>query len=374
MTSLFGFVSLASEELRNQGRIRHMLCSTTMRWMMGVGFAAIATTSVHAQSVAEFYKGKTVTILVGSDVGGGYDIYARLVGRHLGKHIPGNPIFVAQNMPSVASVAATNHIANIAPKDGTVIGAIQREIAMVQIVGSHQTRFKASELIWLGSLLSEPGVCGFSSRAGINSFDEVFKREVIMGSSGPNALEQYPSMFNNMLGAKFKIVKGYKATTDVALAIDRGEVNGICQSWSTFKQLHANALKAGTMKPMVQVALKADPEMTKLGLKNFMDYATPEHIQPGYTRESVQGYLDFQLSTTLMGRPYAISGEVPKDRAEALVKGFETMVSDPEFLEDAKRTKRDIDFVSGKDISEMIARLEKMPKSMVEKMDDVLKN
>lgn len=343
------------------------------RMLLAAGLAAAFAGPSQAQSVAEFYKGRNITMLVGSDVGGGYDIYARLVTRHLGRHIPGNPAFVAQNMPSVASIAATNHMVNIAPKDGTIIGAIQREIAMVQIVGTHQARFKASELIWLGSLLSEPGVCGFATRAGMKSFDEAFQREIIMGSSGPNALEHYPAMFNNMLGGRFRIVKGYKATTDVALAIERGEVNGICQSWSTFKQLHVKALADGSMKPMVQVALKPHPEMTALGLKNFMDYATPDRIQKGYTKESVMDFFNFQLSTSLMGRPYAIAGSVPKDRSDALVNGFEAMMKDPEFLADAARSKREIDFVSGKEIREIIAKMEKLPRSMIDRMDEVLK-
>lgn len=351
-----------------------MPSSRTMRALCAFAVAAVLSAPAAAQSVAEFYKGRNITMLVGSDVGGGYDIYARLVTRHLGRHIPGNPSFVAQNMPSVASVAATNHMVNVAPKDGTVIGAIQREIAMVQIVGTHQARFKASELIWLGSLLSEPGVCGLATRTGITSWDEVFKREVIVGSSGPNALEHYPSMFNNMLGAKFKIVKGYKSTGDVALAIERGEVNGICQSWSTFKQLHAKSLEAGTIKPMVQVALKPDPEMTKLGLKNFTDFATPERIQKGFTRESVEGFFNFQLASSLMGRPYALAPGVPADRAKALVDGFAAMVKDPEFLADANRSKREIDYVSGKEISDIIASMEKLPKDMIDRMDDVLKN
>lgn len=351
---------------------------TSLRLAAGVAAAlaasAVAGPGAGAQSVEEFYRGKTITMLVGSDVGGGYDTYARLVARHLGRQIPGNPGIVAQNMPSVASVAATNHMINVAPRDGTVIGAIQREIAMVQLAGTHGTKFKASDLLWLGSLLSEPGVCGFSSRSGVTAFEDVFRREVIMGSSGPNALEHYPSMFNNMLGAKFKIVKGYRSASDVGLAIERGEVNGMCQSWTTFKQLHANALANGTIKPMVQVALKPHPEMVALGLPNYTKFVTPERIQKGYTRDDVVDFFNFQLASSLMGRPYAISSAVPADRSAALIAAFNALVKDAEFIGDAAKSKREIEFVSGREITDIIKQMEKLPKDKLDRVDDVLKN
>lgn len=327
-----------------------------------------------AQSLEEFYKANRIVILVGADTGGGYDTYGRLLARHIGRHVPGQPTVIVQNMPSVASINATNHLVNIAPRDGTMIGHVQRELAMVQIVGNPGAKFKAQELIWLGSLLSEPGVCGIATRTSIKSFADVFEREFIMGSSGPAAVEHYPSMFNNLLGAKLRIVKGYKSMNDIGLAIERGEVGGMCQGWATFKQQHETALKSGAIRPLVQVALKPHPEMTALGVPMFTDFVTPERTAKGMTRQDVIETFNFQLSSTIMGRPFILAPGVPPDRAAALTRAFEAVSKDAEFLADAAKSKRDIEFTSGKEIADMINTIASLPRSRLEQMDEALKN
>lgn len=327
-----------------------------------------------AQTLEEFYKANRVVILVGADAGGGYDAYGRLLARHMGRHIPGTPNIIVQNMPSVASINATNHLVNIAPRDGTMIAHVQRELAVTQIVGNPGAKFKAQELIWLGSLLAEPGVCGIATRTGIKSFAEAFEREFIMGSSGPAAVEHYPSMFNNLLGAKLRIVKGYKSMNDIGLAIERGEVGGMCQGWATFKQQHENALKSGAIRPLVQVALKPHPEMTALGVPMFTDFVTPERIAKGLTRDDVIETFNFQLSSTLMGRPFVMAPGNPADRTAAMVKAFEAVAKDAEFLADAAKSKREIEFVSGKELTDMVNRIASLPRAKLDKMDEALKN
>lgn len=336
-------------------------------------FATVAIAPASSQSVADFYKGNRITIIVGSDVGGGYDVNGRLVGRHLGRHIPGQPSVIVQNMPSVASVVATNHIVNVAPKDGTVIGAVQREIAMVEILGQPGPKFKATELNWLGSLVSEPGVCGVATRTGIQSFADVFKREYIMGSSGPNVLEHYPTLFNKLLGAKFKIVRGYKSSTEISLAVERGEMEGVCQSWASFKENYARGLRDGTILPLVQVALKPHPEMQKLGIPVFSDFVTAERVQTGYTVEDVTDYFNLQLATTVMGRPYVMAPNVPADRVSAMRRAFEDMTRDPAFLDDADKLRRDIDLVTGPEIAAIVDKMARVPKEKIDKLGDILK-
>jgi tripartite-type tricarboxylate transporter receptor subunit TctC len=335
--------------------------------------AASHALSASAQSVTEFYKGNRVTILIGSGVGGGYDTYARLVARHIARLIPGNPTIISQNMPAAASVAATNHMVNVLPKDGTIIGALQREIAMVQILGQPGPKFKATELNWLGSLTSEPGVCAVATRTGIKSFGEVFTREVIAGSTGPNALEQYPSLFNKLLGAKIKIVRGYKSSVDVGLAIERNELNAVCQSWASFQKNHAKAIKDGAIAPVVQVALKPNADMTKLGVPMFSDFVTKDRTQPGYTVDDVMDFFNIQLSTTVLGRPYAMAPGVPADRLAAIRKAFLGLVEDDAFMADAKKLKRDIDMVTGDEISAIVRRVAAVPKEKMKKLDDILK-
>lgn len=335
---------------------------------------ALGAMPVCGQTLEEFYKANRVVILVGADAGGGYDAYGRLLARHLGRHIPGTPNIIVQNMPSVASINATNHLVNIAPRDGTMIAHVQRELAMVQIVGNPGTKFKAQDLIWLGSLLSEPGVCGIATSTGVTSFAEVFEREFIMGSSGPAAVEHYPSMFNNLLGAKLRIVKGYKSMNDIGLAIERGEISGMCQGWATFKQQHENAIKAGSFKPLVQVALKPHPEMTALGVPMFTEFITPERTPKGMTREDVIETFHFQLSTTIMGRPFVMAPGVPGDRAAAMAKAFEAVVKDAEFLADAAKSRRDIEFTSGRELTDMISKIASLPRARLDKMEEALKN
>lgn len=333
----------------------------------------VAATSSQAQSLADFYKGKRITIIVGSGAGGGYDTYGRLVARHLGKFIPGEPGFVVQNMPGVASINAVNHIVNIAPQDGTVIGAIQRDAAMVEILGKPGPQFKAAALNWLGNLVTEPGVCGIATRTGVKSLDDVFKREVVMGSSGPNALEHYPALFKNLLGAKFKVVRGYKSSTEVGLALERGEVEGVCQSAASFLSHHAANLKAGTVKPLVQVALKPHPEMQKLGIPMFTQYVTKERLRPGMTAEEVIDFFNLQLATTLLGRPYIVSSGVAPDRAKALRTSFTNMATSNEFKAEAAAQKREIDLVTGEELTALIKKLSAMPREKLAKLEDFLK-
>lgn len=326
-----------------------------------------------AQSIEDVYKGKNVTLVIGSGVGGGYDTYARLVARHIGQQIPGNPTIVPQNIVGVAAVAAANHLVNFAPKDGTVFAALQRDLPMVQIVGKPGPKFKATELVWLGSLTSEPGVCGIATRTGVTSFDQVFQREVFVGSTGPNALEHYPAIFNNLLGAKFKVVRGYKSSVDIGLAIERGELEGVCQSWASFKQNHRKNLAEGTMIPLVQVALKPQPDMEKLKVPMFTKFVTKERVQLGLSVEEVLDYFNLQLSSTLLGRPYAMAPGNPPERVATIKEAFAKMTKAAEFVAEADRMKRDIDFVPGEDLEAVIAKMAAVPKDKLAKMEDILK-
>lgn len=338
---------------------------------------AVAAIALHApasaQTPEEFYKANRLTIVVGSPPGGGYDSYARMLARHISRFIPGQPTVIVQNMPSVASITAANYVVNIAPKDGSVIGGVQREIATVQLTGGPGPQFVATELNWLGSLLSEPSLCAIATRTGVTSFDDVFKTPFAVGSTGPNGLEHHPALFNNLLGAKYKVVRGYKASADVALAVERRELDGICQSWATFKQHYGSMMQAGQIKPLVQVSLKRHPEMDALGLPMYSQFITPERIQSGYTRQDVVDYFELQLSSSVMGRPYIMAPGVPADRLAAMTQAFESFVKDTDVLADSSKSKREIEFVSGAEIKSIVARMAALPKGKLEKLEDVMK-
>ncbi|MEE2654776.1 MAG: hypothetical protein VX434_03380 [Pseudomonadota bacterium] len=332
---------------------------TSMVIGLALGFGAF---SASADEVANFYKGKRLTMLVGSGPGGGYDTYARLVSRHMGRHIPGNPTFITMNKTGAGSIIATNFMVNIAPKDGTIVGGVQRSIALVQLLGTSGVKFKSAELNWLGSLAKEAGVCGIATRAA-TSFDAVFQKQFTMGGAGQNATEWWPALFRNLMAAKFKLIRGYPGTPQIHMAIEKGELDGVCQSWASFEKIGKKMLKDGTIKPLVQVSLHPDPAMTKLGVPRLQEFITKDNLAKGQNLEDVKLFFKLTVVPPLMGRPFAMAPGIPKARADAMKKAFIDMTKDPKFLADAKRLKRDIEVVTGDEIQGIIAELAKTPKS-----------
>ncbi len=349
-----------------------------MKLMKYVGLIALAgavfaTGSANADPVADFYKGKRLQMLVGSSPGGGYDTYARLVTRHLGRHIPGNPRWVVKNMPGAGGIIVTNFLANVAPQDGTVIAMMQRNVALVQIMGTKGPRFKAQELNWIGSLANEAGVCAVDKRTGVTSFEDLFTRSVLMGGTGPNDLEIQPAMMNNMLGTKFQLVKGYPSTPPVHLAIERGEVEGVCQSWSSFKAISGAYYRDGNMIPIIQHGLKPHPELTKLGVPMITKFITAEHVVAGFTVDQVKGIFGLTYAAKTMGRPFAMGPGVPAKRIKAIRTAFNAMAKDAKFLADAKKQRRDIDLVTGDEIQKIVNNMAATPKADLKLLEEVQK-
>jgi tripartite-type tricarboxylate transporter receptor subunit TctC len=316
-----------------------------------------------ADDVASFYKGKRLKMIVGSGPGGGYDTYARLMARHIGRHIPGNPTFITQNKNGAGSIIATNYIVNVAPKDGTIVGGLQRSLALVTLLGRKGPKFKAEDLNWLGSLAKEAGVCALATRTGATSLDAIFKTQFSMGGAGPNSTEFWPALFNNLMAAKFKLIRGYPGTPQIHLAIARGELDGVCQSWASFSVQAKSMLKNGTITPLVQVSLHPDTEMTKLGVPMLQDFLTKDNLAKGQSLEDVRLFFRLTVIPPVMGRPFAMAPGVPKARIDAMRKAFIDTTKDPLFLEDAKRLKRDIEVVTGEEIQNIIADIAKTPKA-----------
>lgn len=337
-----------------------------------IGFGATAGSAI-ADEVKEFYEGKRLKIIVGSGAGGGYDVYARLVGRHMGNHIPGNPSIIVQNMTGAGGIIGANFVANAAPKDGTIIGGLQRSVALVQLMGQKGPKFKAAELNWLGSLAKEAGVCAISSRTGVTTFDGLFKKEYSFGGTGPNSTEFWPALFRNTMGAKIKLIRGYPATPQIHLAVERGELDGVCQSWASFSEQARAMLKAGTIKPLVQVSLHPDKQMTALGVPLLSEVLTKENLAKGVSLEDAQLYFRLTVIPPVMGRPFAMAPGIPKARAAAMKKAFIDMANDPKFLADAKRSKRDIELVTGAEIQKILADLSDTPQEKLAALGDHFK-
>lgn len=359
--------------INNFSTEKHMMRSSIFLAAALAVTGGLAPVSASADALADFYKGKRIQIIVGSGPGGGYDTYARLLTRHMGRHIPGNPGFLVKNMEGAGSIVATNFVANVAPKDGTVIAGIQRNAAMVEIMGQKGPQFKAGELNWLGSLANEAGACAIAKRTGIQSFDDVFKRVFVMGATGPNDTEINPALMNNTLGSKFKLIKGYPSTPPVHLAIARGEVDGICQSWASLSEQGAPGLKSGELIPIVQLSLKPVPELSAKGVPLIFDYIKEGNLAPGMTVDEVQNYFRLMMGVRVMGRPFAMAPGVPEDRVKAMRAAFVATAEDEKFKAEAAKQRRDVELVTGEEIQEIVAGMAKTPKDQLAKLDDLLK-
>ncbi len=347
-----------------------------IRTITSVAAAAVAGSfaimPATADPVADFYKGKRIEMIVGSGPGGGYDVYARMLTRHMGRHIPGNPGFVTRNMEGAGSIVATNFVANVAPKDGTVIGGIQRNAAMIEIMGQSGPQFKSQELHWLGSLANEAGACGIAKRTGITSFDEVLKRELLFGGTGPNDTEINPALINNLLGGKIKLIKGYPSTPPVHLAIQRGEVDGICQSWASLSEQGGPRIKSGDFIPVVQLTIKPVDELTKMGVPVIFDFVKPENLPAGMSVEEATNYFELVMGVRVMGRPFVVAPAVPADRVKALRAAFSATAKDKAFLDEATKMRRDVDLVTGDEVQAIVAKMAATPKERLARLDDLL--
>ena len=322
-----------------------------------------ASTAFAQDPTADFYKkNNTIRLLVGSEAGGGYDGYSRLLARHLGRFIPGNPTIVVQNMPGAGGIVAANYLYNAAPKDGTAMAQVQRLVPFVQIMGEPGPQFETAKFNWLGSLASEVTTCVSWHTSPVKTFEDLKKTELIVGGSGPNDTESVPALLNNVLGTKFKIISGYPSSTAVTLAVERGEVHGICSSYSSLSSRNANWFKDKKINILVQASTQKHPEMPNVPLA--LDLATnPED----------KALLEFNDARLAIGRPFMLPPGVPPERVKALRTAFNQMVKDKQFLADAAKEKRELDVVNGDDMQQLLERLSKTPKALVERLADAIK-
>ena len=326
--------------------------------------ALAASSAVAQDSVADFYKeNNTIRLLVGSEAGGGYDGYSRLLSRHLGRFIPGNPTILVQNMPGAGGIVAANYLYNVAPKDGTVLAQVQRLVPFVQIMGEPGPQFETAKFNWLGSLASEVTICvSWKKSTDIKTFADVQKKELLVGGSGPNDTETVPAILNNVLGAKFKIISGYPSSTAVTLAVERGEVHGICSSYSSLTTRNAHWFKDDLVNILVQASTQKLPALPNVPLA--LELAT---------NPDDKALLELNDARLAIGRPFMLPPGVPAERVKALRAAFIQMVKDKEFLADADNEKRELDIVNGDEMQSLLERLAKTPKALVERLADSIK-
>jgi tripartite-type tricarboxylate transporter receptor subunit TctC len=317
-----------------------------------------AGSALGQDAVEQFYKGKQINIVIGSDVGGGYDSYARVLARHLGNYIPGKPTIVPQNMPGAGSNKAAAYVYGLAPKDGTVIGAIQPGAILQPLLGENPVQHDPSKFIYVGSANSDVYLCLARADAPAKSFQDTFTKEITLGASGEGATTRdLPMMLNNVLGTKLRLVSGYAGTREITLAIERNEVHGICGlGWTSLAATHPDWLTNGTIKILAQETTRGQPDMDKMGVPLALSFAK--------TDEDRQ-VMELVYSQGLFGRPYLLPPGVPPERVAALRKAFIAALQDKDLLAEAKKIKLDIEPLPGEEVQGMVAKVYAMPANVV---------
>ena len=326
-------------------------------WPMRILFLAAllgggAREGFAADTVESFYKGKTMQLLIGFGAGGGYDLYGRAVARHLGRHIPGNPSIVPQNMAGAGSVRSASYLYNAAPKDGTVIGTFSRGIVVDTLIGADKAPFDAQKFDWLGSVTNEVSVCGFSRASGIATFEDMLSKESTVGGSGAaDDLAVYPNVLRSVFGAKLKLITGYPGTADILLAVERGELGGLCGwSWSTLKSRSKALYDSKQILVPLQLGLEPHEELPNVPLVVAL------------TKDPVKNaILRLVFSRQTMARPFAAPPGIPDERLRALRAAFDATMRDKDFLAEAQQLDLEVRPVSGAEVDTLVANLAATP-------------
>lgn len=325
---------------------------------------ALPVSAANADAVADFYKGKTITIYAGSSAGGGYDTYARALGRFIGKHIPGNPTVINSNMPGGTGLKLTNWLYNVGPKDGTVIAMVGRGLPAHELLGGTGARFDPARLNWIGSMNNEVSVCVTSERSPVKKFGDLKSHEAIFGSQGGVADSHLFALFvKNLFNARMRVVAGYPGTAETVVAMERGEVDGICGwSWTSVKIQRPKWVSEGKINILLQLALSKHEDLPNVPL-----------ISDLTTDPAELGQVRLVFSRQTMGRPVTVAQDVPGERVAALRAAFDATMRDPAFRKFAARTKLEVSPVSGKEIQELVESVLATPKAVVKRTIENLK-
>jgi tripartite-type tricarboxylate transporter receptor subunit TctC len=317
-------------------------------------------------SVADFYKGKTVSILVGADTGGGYDLAARTLAHFLGRHIPGEPSIVVQNRPGASSLLVANYVYEVAPKDGTVIAAPQRPIPFQPLFGDAGVRFDVRKIQWLGSSTNEAGVVVAWHTAPQMSAADLFNQPMVVGGNGPATdTELFARAMNSVLGTKFRIVSGYPGQAQIVLAMQRGEVQGTANwSFSDIEKGHPDWIAGGTIRMLLQLDLTKSTDPALRNVPSVFDIARTDDERRVF---------EILMGMKSLGRPYFVAPEVPRDRAAALQVAFMETMHDPDFVTEARRTLGSIDPTSGPDMARIVGRVYTLPAEIVARAREAVK-
>ena len=327
------------------------------------GTIAILAAGTPAAAQAPTLAGKTVTMIIGFGPGGGYDSWGRVMARHIGKHFPGTPTVIPQNMPGGGSFNAANHIYAIAPKDGSVLGLIARDAALGPLTGAPGARFDPLKITWVGTPTMETNVCIAMARAKVKSFKDLQEQELIIGNTGVGTgTYSYPKALNGLMGTRFKLISGFPSSTDVFLAMERNEVDGICESLDSVIGKRPDWID--TKKVNVLFHGGAQPNPTLKGVPFITDMAR--------NAEEKQ-MIEFLYAGQGIGRPFVAPPGLPADRLKMLRDTFNATMKDPEFIADVAKQKLDLEPEDGEHLGALIRKIYATPKSVVDRISALIK-
>ena len=310
-----------------------------------------------AQPAEPFFARKTVSISIGYTAGGSYDLYGRLVARHLGRHLPGQPAVIAQNMPGAGSLKAANWLYEVAPRDGTALGVIVESAALEQALANSGVQFDAAKFVYIGRVATSNNIFMQWHAAKVQSLEDARRLETTIAGTGPGSIaETVPRLLNALIGTRFKLVSGYPASSEAMLAMERGEVEGASSSWAAVKVGKQHWLRDRKIRIILQTAPQRDVELPH----------APSLAEIGSTAEDRQVFALY-ASGSAVGRSLLAPPGIPADRTKALRNAFEAMVKDPEFVGDARRLNLDLDPLPGERVAELVAQTLNLPVAVRER-------
>jgi tripartite-type tricarboxylate transporter receptor subunit TctC len=314
--------------------------------------------SALADDPAAFYAGRNVNLIEGFNVGGGADLYTRLIAGYLARHIPGRPNVVVQNMPGAGSMTAANHVFNVSPRDGSEIGLFAGNIAIDPVIGGVPSQYDSRKFNWIGAPAAESDVCVAAKTSSFKTFDDVFKRNIVTGAAGTSTYD-FPVVLNSLLGTKFQLVKGYRGSAGLRLALERGEIEGFCGIG--LDSLHSLGLNEQKVTILVQTSLKRDPRLA--GVPIITDYA--KSAEQRQVMALIFGWL-------IMDRPLAAPPDTPEDRVAALRSAFDDTMRDPDFRADIAKAALSVSPMRGGDIASFIDEVYRTPAAVARKAAQML--
>lgn len=324
---------------------------------------AAGTSIAAAQTPEEFYKGRQLTMVVYSGAGSAYDIYARLLVRHLGKHIPGNPTFVIQHMVGAGGLKTIEYLYKIAPKDGTVMGTIGRGLAFEPFLGRNELKYDPLQFTWLGSMNREATLALSWHTSKVKTYEDLKKTELLVPGTGAGAdSEIIPRAFNSLAGTRFNIISGYRNTTEAALAMERGEIEGLAYwSWSALRSIHPDWVRDKKVNLLFHTGTVPVPAIPEVPLIRKL-------VENPIDRKA----LEFLLAREILGRPFLAPPSLPPDRAAMLRSAFAATMQDPAFRKDAEKSKLDVDLVTGQEVDTVLRDAAAAPAEVINRLKRAL--